>query len=483
MLARTARSAMLLMQWLAARYRALGRNARLYLLSNLLQAATTGAVVILYTLYLSALGYHKDFIGLVLLAGTLGGGLGIIPANALVNRLGYRAMLIWSDLIGGVAIFVQIVLPTAPIILITSLGVGASVAVVIVVNTPLLTTYSTPAERTALLGINGALNFLAGVVGTLLGGFLPEVFRSAAVATSPLLHALGPLLVARSEARALELAMLAAGALAVPSIIPIILMREERAAVQAGRDAGGTGGGAAQSGGSHRTPLREQIAAAVRAARALMVGVVGRFTVTQALLGFGAGLFIPFLSNYFVEHLHTSTRFYSVLAATIAGAVALANLLAAPVARRFGRVRGAVLAQLLSLVFLLALGAFPLVALAAGAMVLRSSLMALTGPPLQAYYMEAVPEQSRVLASSVYNISYQVIWALGAAAGGVLINAAGYAPAFFAAAPFYAASALLIAFWFGGRASLRPASPLPLAAGVVVKSEDGAARSGLPHAG
>src|SRR5260370_39286706 len=104
MLARAARSARLLTQWLAVRYRALGRNARLYLLSNLLQAATTGAVVILYTLYLSALGYHKNFIGLVLLAGTLGGGLGIIPANSLVNRFGYRAMLIWSDLVGGVAI-------------------------------------------------------------------------------------------------------------------------------------------------------------------------------------------------------------------------------------------------------------------------------------------------------------------------------------------------------------------------------------------
>ena len=317
MLARTARSAMLLTQWLAARYRALGRNARLYLLSNLLQAATTGAVVILYTLYLSALGFHKDFIGLVLLAGTLGGGLGIIPANALVNRLGYRAMLIWSDLLGGVAIAVQIVDPTAPIILITSVGVGASVAVVLVVNTPLLTTYSTPAERTALLGLNGALNFLAGVVGTLLGGFLPEVFRSAAVAHSPLLHALGPLLVARGEARALELAMLAAGALAVPSIIPIILMREDRP-TRGGASAG-------RSSSSAAPPLREQLAAAVRSARTLMAGVVGRFTVTQALLGFGAGLFIPFLSNYFVEQLHTSTGFYSVLLATIASAGALAG--------------------------------------------------------------------------------------------------------------------------------------------------------------
>src|SRR5579871_4599007 len=135
---------------LARRYRMLGRNARLYLLSNLMQAATTGAVVTLYTLYISSLGYSKGFIGVALLVGTLGGGLGIIPANALVNRLGYRAMLIWSDVVGGVAIAIQIVVPTGPVILVTSLAAGASVAIVLVVNTPLLTAYSTAEERTAL---------------------------------------------------------------------------------------------------------------------------------------------------------------------------------------------------------------------------------------------------------------------------------------------------------------------------------------------
>jgi MFS family permease len=429
------------------RYRLLGRNARLYLLSNLLQAATTGAVVTLYTLYLSALGYSKGFIGVALLVGTVGGGLGIIPANPLVNRLGYRAMLIWSDLIGGAAIALQILVPTSPVILVTSLAIGASVAVVFVVNTPLLAAYSTAEERTALLGLNGALNWLAGIVGTLLGGFLPEFFARSGVADAPLMVALRPLLVASPGARSLELAMLTGGLLALPSIIPILLMREQRAVA----------GAIAR----RATPPRERIALTVRAAREIAHGVIGRFTLSQVLLGFGAGLFIPFASNYFVEQLHQTTGFIGVLNAATASLIAVANLLAAWVAARFGKVRGAVIAQLASVLFLLALGAFPFVILATGAFLARSFFMGLVGPPLQAQYMESVPERSRVLASSVYNASYQIVWAIGAVAGGGLISVVGYAPTFFLAAPLYFASALLVARWFGARCCDRLAAPLP----------------------
>ena len=174
-----------LWMYLGLEWGTLNRNARLYVISNTLQAATAGAVGVLYTLYLTALGYSTTFIGAVLVVATIGGGLGIIPANPLVHRLGWRAMLIWSDLIGGVAVAIQIVLPTPPVIIVTMLGVGASVAIVLVINTPLLAAYSTPQERTALFGLNNATNFLATIAGTLLGGFLPVWFMERSIDHSP----------------------------------------------------------------------------------------------------------------------------------------------------------------------------------------------------------------------------------------------------------------------------------------------------------
>ena len=79
------------------------RNARLYLISNALSGVSVGILLVLYNLYLVALGYGTDFIGVILLLGTLGAGLAIFPAGWCVDRFGGKAILIWSSLLIGVA--------------------------------------------------------------------------------------------------------------------------------------------------------------------------------------------------------------------------------------------------------------------------------------------------------------------------------------------------------------------------------------------
>jgi predicted MFS family arabinose efflux permease len=198
-------------------------------------------------------------------------------------------------------------------------------------------------------------------------------------------------------------------------------------------------------------PRREQAVRHVLAMWIAARGVIGRFAVTQGLVGFGAGIFFPYVNLYFVNRLGASPAYFGALSAALAIVVAGAALVAAPLARHLGTIRAAITAQLASLPFLLAIGAFPLLGIASLTYLLRSGLMALTGPPLQTYLMDAVPERQRVPASSAYNVSFQVSWALGAAFGGWLITLAGYRAPFIAAAPFYALSALLLLIWFGRR--------------------------------
>src|SRR2546423_3528943 len=59
------------------------RNARLYLISNVLSGVTTGIILVLYNLYLASLGYGTDFIGLVLFVVTIGAGVNIFPPGCL----------------------------------------------------------------------------------------------------------------------------------------------------------------------------------------------------------------------------------------------------------------------------------------------------------------------------------------------------------------------------------------------------------------
>jgi MFS family permease len=427
-----------------ARFGHLRRNARLYLISNTLQAFTAGALGVLYTLFLDSLGFGTTFIGVTLFVATAGGALGILPASVLVRRLGWRAMLLWSDLIGGVAIAVQLLAPTPAIVLITSVGIGASVAIFLVLNAPFLAANSAPEQRNAIFGLNNALGFLGGVSGTLIGGFLPLWITAGFRAQTAWLLALRPLLLANPQARVYQLALLAAGVVAVPSIIPVLLLRDERDESEK-RARSGQDEPAPQP---PATPLGERIGGWLRIARGAVTSGVGRFSFSQALVGFGAGLFAPFLNIYFVDRLGASTAFYGALTATVTALLAVVSLASAPLADRFGRVRVALVAQVASLPFMVAMGVAPLLLVVAACYVIRSTLMNTGGAPLQAWLMDAVTPQQRVLASNAYNISWQGAWAIGAALGGGLIALGGYGLPFYVAAAFYAASAALLGIWF-----------------------------------
>ncbi|HEU4784792.1 MAG TPA: MFS transporter, partial [Ktedonobacterales bacterium] len=416
-------------------FRALSRNAQLYLISNSIQAITAGALLVIYTLYLTALGYDASFIGLLAVVGTVGGALGIVPSQFLVNRFGWRTMLIWSDMIGGVAIFLQLVLPTPPLLILTSIGLGASVAIVLVINAPFLAANSTARDRTALYGLNNALQFLASILGSLLGGALPALFMSSAMSDSWLLQAHIPLLLANSQARAYQLTLLVIGALAIPSIIPIFLIREaprERTASEP----------------KVAHPWRVRLDGLLVQIRVGVQGVIGRFSLFQALLGVGAGLWFPYFNIYVVKHLGLSTFLYGLLTATATVLLAVASLIAAPLSERFGKVPVIVICHLCALPFLVLMGAIPVLPVVCLAYLIRGTLANIPGPALQSFLMEAVPERERVTANGVYNVSWQIAWALGAFAGGLIVNVLGYQAPMLVAVPWYGGAALLFAWFF-----------------------------------
>jgi MFS family permease len=447
-----------------SRYRGFSRNAWLYLISNTIQALSAAAVGVIYTLFLDDLGYGLTFIGMTLFTATAGGALAILPASALVRRYGWRTMLLWSNYIGGVAVFIQFIAPTRAVILLTSLGVGASLAIFLILNSPFLAANSAPEQRNAIFGLSNALGWLAAVTGALLGGLLP-VWLTALEAPgsptgplaplAPILEAARPLLVTNPEARVYQAAMLLVGALAIPSIIPIYMLSDTPHASAGQRQPANDGASAPVA---HLQPandgalapvahLRARLEAWLPQARAVARGVIGRFSLSQALVGLGAGLFFPYLNIYFVQGLRASTATYGALTSAVTASLALVSLASAPLADRFGRARLAVVAQIASLPFLLLMGAVPVLAVVAVAYIVRAALMNTGAAPLQAWLMDAVPQERHVLASNVYNASWQGAWAIGAAVGSGLITLGGYGLPFYVAAALYSLSALLMIRW------------------------------------
>ena len=204
------------------------RNARLYLINNALSGMTAGILLVLYNLYLISLGYGPDFVGLVLFVGTIGAGIAIFPAGLCVDRFSGKVILIWSNLLIGLAGLGQILFRQPIPLLISGFIVGVGLAFTLVINAPFLTFNSSPEERSHLFSMNISLGLVTLVSGEVLGGALPGWFRTIPWLMAPLPSWVPPILANQPDPRAYQLALLFAGIIAGPSLIPLFMLRNDR---------------------------------------------------------------------------------------------------------------------------------------------------------------------------------------------------------------------------------------------------------------
>ena len=208
------------------------RNAQLYLLYYVLSGVSAGILLVLYNLYLISLGYRTDFIGLVLFSGTIGAGLAIFPAGICVDRFGGKIVLIVMTLLIGAIGAGQILFRQPLPLLVTGFIAGVITAFFLVVNAPYLTANSTPEERPQLFSLNIVVQLGTTVLGEVLGGALPQWLRRIPALMAPLPPQIHWLLSEQSVARSYQLSLLIAGLIAVPSLIPLFLMSDDRKSLQ-----------------------------------------------------------------------------------------------------------------------------------------------------------------------------------------------------------------------------------------------------------
>ena len=200
------------------------RNARLFLISNVLSGVTAGILLVLYNLYLVSLGYGADFVGVVLFIGTIGAGLAIFPAGACIDRFSGKYILIFSSALIGIAGAGQILFRQPLPLLVSAFLAGIGLAFLLVITAPFLTTNSTPEERSHLFSMNISLGLITLVLGEVLGGTLPTWFRSIPWLMAPLLPSASSLLASQPDPRSYQFALLFAGVIAAPSFIPLFMM-------------------------------------------------------------------------------------------------------------------------------------------------------------------------------------------------------------------------------------------------------------------
>lgn len=397
------------------------RNARLYLAANFLVGLSFAFSSVIFNLYLTEAGFQEGFIGTILSLGGLALVLAAVPAGMASDRWGRRRTMLWGVAAGSLIVLMRaLTVDRTALIALGFLG-GMSGTIYTISAAPFMMDNSRPQERTQLFSMSFAVMLAAGILGNLAAGKLPWLFGWIVPNSSVFLR--------------YRLTLLAGAFLSFSAMLPLFKIGETPA-----------------------MPAQASKSAAGYSRQGLTT--IGKFAWCNWWIGLGAGLVIPFFNLYFSKRFGASSAQIG-LYFSVSQVITLAAVMAGPsLARRLGKVRTVVLMELLSLPFLVSLGAESHLWLAVTAFWMRASLMQMASPIANSFTMETVPEGLRAVANSWTMIAWNLSWTFSAAASGWIMQRYGYAVPYYLTAGCYAISA--VSYYLMFRKHDRPGDGAPM---------------------
>ncbi len=393
----------------AHQVRTFSPNARRILLSTFFAGLGSSGFALLYNLYLLALGYQADFIGLVASVTTLSTALAGPAAFVLSRRIPLGRILSLGFLLQVIGCAGQALSPGPPGILLFSGIFGLSQGFYWAPLPPFLAENSSSEERNHLFSINIAVQLVAGILGYLLAGQAPTL-----LAGSLSLEAVG----------SLRLTLLAAATVAGLALLPMLAVRRVHLAIApARRLAMSAAVGVQESGHRHILAL---------GASALTMGIA-------------TGLSFPFFNVYFVtQHgadAESVGRIFALGSVLSTGAA----LLAPALAKRVGYVRAIAVSRVAAGAAMASMALASGLGVAVATFWLRNVALQMMSPLIDAFGMAAVPAHRRAVQASVTSTLWHGGYGITSIFSGLVIVSFGFTPAFMGAALVVVGNAII--FW------------------------------------
>jgi MFS family permease len=367
---------------------------------------------LVFNLYMSALGFSNDVIGLfnslpavaLLLVG--------IPFAAMADRIGYRPFLLGGGIVGVLASLV-LTLVRSPLLAVLAAGTFALAVIVLqVLGSPLLAQVSGEAERVALFSLNQSLSWAAALVGDVLGGVIPE---AAGRLTRTSSASAGPI-------RSAFVAMTILSLLSLPFLIRL----------------------------ARFSGMKPAATFPVRGLLNIDLARFGRILLPALVLGIAAGMYLNFTQLYLAQRFGLTPGPIGVIFAVGAALTAIVTLAAPAVGRRLGITRTVGFAQVLGSPLVLALAFIMVLPVAVVIMTIRQLVLNVQGPLGQVFGMEYVDPRERArLATAQVVVSGIGVGGIGPLMSGFLQVHGGYQLAFSVSAAFYLLAGLIFLVLFG----------------------------------
>jgi MFS family permease len=385
-------------------FRGFNRDVKLVLLSGCFASVVVGLSSIIQPLYLSSLGYDSAEVGALIGVSALTSVLALFPAGVIADRYGRRNILVFSMIAYALAFALLAVYSDTLPLLIASALIGVSWGTYIGPSNALLTDRSALRERTYVFSLYSFVGAFSIIAGSLLAG-----------ATSPLASAL------HQNIQATYRTMFWIGALIALASIPFIIIIREP------------------------PTLKHESILTIRSWR-----LVGSLSIVSGLMGFGAGSFIPLLPLYLHSRFIATEAQIGIVFAVSNTAIGVTNILAPRLCEDIGQVLSITLTSGLSIIPLVLMPASGTLYAMSLLYVVRTGLMNMSSPIMNAYTMSMINRDERASASGVITMAWNGANAAGTAVSGILMSIYLDSPLYVGAA-FYALSTFVFYAFFRNR--------------------------------
>jgi len=390
------------------------RNARLFLVGIFFVGLNWAIFMLLLNLYFKEIGFTEDLIGEVLSFTAWGMAIISVPAALIIPKVSIKKILVYSVFLVGFFSILQATLVDRPQLLLASLILGMARSLTWVTAAPFMMRNSTPKERTYLFSLNFGTYLVAAIVGSLGGGYLPDLFSH----------------LVTSKAIAFRYSLYLSAFLGVLALIPFLMITPQKKTKEEFGD---------KKGWDKRLLTERGI-------------LLFRLCLPYFIVGMGAGLVIPFLNLYFRDRFLLPAGTIGIFFALLQFFMLVGILTGPLLSKKFGMIKTIVSTQLSSIPFMLILAFSYNLPLAVAAFLFRGALMNMGQPLSTNFAMEKVREKEQALTNALLMLSWTGSWAVTANLGGRLIKAYSFTPPLLITVGLYVISSVLYYLFFSSEA-------------------------------
>jgi len=371
------------------------------------------AVIFYYYLNLRSVNFQMDFIGNISTASIIATGLVALPAGLLCERIGSKRTIligIMASLINPAQIW--ILQPT--VLLVASFASGLIGTLSWVASAPFMAENSTPKERTHLFSFSWTLMIVMGVVGSYIGGVMPDLFNAT----------LGLPTGADGSATGYRVSLAISVVLSLSAVFPILFVRESK-------------------------KLQKQKMVDLLSLRNVKSSrTIIKFMIPTAIIGFGAGFIVPLFNVFFKNRFFATQAEIGIMSSLSNVTLGIGTLVAPALSRRLTKAKSVALCEYLSMPFIMLTTLSPSLTWAATAYIARNALMNMAGPIGTALQMELVTPTERATTNGLMVMADNIPRGITVSISGIMMTGSDFfTPFLFTTVTYFIASSLYFMFF------------------------------------